>query len=93
MSNILGYRGIKKGILVWFYSKNKENTNKVDPNTIALIKELDSLLLTLSIVRAYLEHITTSFLDYLRLYKASWLKLQIISPLLNSYKDYTLYII
>lgn len=33
---------------------------------------------------------TTSFLDYLQLYKASWLKLQTTSPLLNSYKDHTL---
>ncbi len=40
---------------------------------------------------AYLEHVTTSFSDYLRLYKASWLKLQTTSPLLNSYEDRTLH--
>ena len=34
---------------------------------------------------------TTSFSEYLRLYKASWLKLQRTSPLLNSYEDRTLY--
>jgi tetratricopeptide (TPR) repeat protein len=35
--------------------------------------------------------VTTSFSDYLRLYKTSWLKLQTTSPLLNSYEDRTLY--
>jgi tetratricopeptide (TPR) repeat protein len=35
--------------------------------------------------------VTTSFSEYLQLYKVSWLKLQTTSPLLNSYKDRTLY--
>jgi hypothetical protein len=35
--------------------------------------------------------VTTSFSDYLRLYKASWLKLQTTSPLLNSYENRTLH--
>ncbi len=34
---------------------------------------------------------TTTFSDYLRLYKASWLKLQTTSPHLNSYEDRSLY--
>ena len=34
---------------------------------------------------------TTSFSDYLQLYKTSWLKLQTTSPLLDSYVDRTLY--
>lgn len=34
---------------------------------------------------------TTSFSDYLRLYKASWLKLQTTSPQLTTYEDRSLY--
>src|SRR5262245_39853495 len=60
-------------------------TDKADPDAIALAKELDGLPLALSIAGAYLEHVTTSFSDYLRLYKASWLKLQTTSPQLSSY--------
>jgi hypothetical protein len=33
------------------------------------------LPLALSTARAYLEHVTISFSDYVQLYKASWLKL------------------
>jgi tetratricopeptide (TPR) repeat protein len=35
--------------------------------------------------------VTTSFSDYLRLYRESWLKLQTTSPLLNSYQNRPLY--
>ncbi|CCD42629.1 hypothetical protein BofuT4_P074310.1 [Botrytis cinerea T4] len=62
-----------------------------DPDAIALVKELDGLPLALSTAGVYLEHVTTSFSDYLRLYKTSWLKLQTTSPLLDSYEDRTLY--
>ncbi|KAH8657178.1 hypothetical protein BGZ60DRAFT_532027 [Tricladium varicosporioides] len=62
-----------------------------NPDAIALVKELDGLPLALATAGAYLEHVTTSFSDYLRLYKISWLKLQTTSPLLNSYEDRTLY--
>ncbi|KAH9207082.1 hypothetical protein DL95DRAFT_450501 [Leptodontidium sp. 2 PMI_412] len=58
-----------------------------DPDAIALVKELDGLPLALSTAGAYLEHVTMSFSDYLRLYKTSWLKLQTTSPLLDSYED------
>ncbi|KAF7910010.1 uncharacterized protein EAF01_003728 [Botrytis porri] len=67
--------------------KNIEN----DLDAIALVKELDGLPLALSTAGVYLEHVTTSFSDYLRLYKTSWLKLQTTSPLLDSYEDRTLY--
>ncbi|EDO03050.1 hypothetical protein SS1G_05528 [Sclerotinia sclerotiorum 1980 UF-70] len=56
----------------------------------ALVKELDGLPLALSTAGVYLEHVTTSFSDYLQLYKTSWLKLQMTSPLLDSYVDRTL---
>ncbi|KAG4439420.1 hypothetical protein IFR05_005113 [Cadophora sp. M221] len=62
-----------------------------DPDAIALVKELDGLPLALSTAGVYLEHVTTSFSDYLRLYKTSWLKLQTTSPLLDSYEDRTLH--
>ncbi|KIN06814.1 hypothetical protein OIDMADRAFT_173997 [Oidiodendron maius Zn] len=62
-----------------------------DPDAIALVKELDGLPLALSTAGAYLEHVTTSFSDYLRLYKVLWLKLQTTSPLLDSYEDRALH--
>ena len=64
---------------------------KIDRDAIALVKELDGLPLALSTAGVYLEHVTTSFSDYLRLYKASWLTLQIKSPQLRSYEDRSLY--
>jgi tetratricopeptide (TPR) repeat protein len=53
--------------------------------------KLDGLPLALSTAGAYLEHVTTSFAEYLRLYEASWLRLQRTSPRLNSYEDRSLY--
>src|ERR1700729_1555575 len=64
---------------------------KTDCDAIALVKELDGLPLALSAAGSYLEHVTTSFSDYLRLYKTSWLKLQRTSPQLSSYEDRSLY--
>jgi tetratricopeptide (TPR) repeat protein len=57
---------------------------------VALAKELDGLPLALATAGAYLDQIATSFLDYLRLYHASWLKLQRTSPEVSSY-DRALY--
>ncbi|OCL04944.1 hypothetical protein AOQ84DRAFT_367063, partial [Glonium stellatum] len=47
--------------------------------------------ITLSTAGAYLEHVTMGFSEYLRLYKASWLKLHTTSPQLNHYEDRALY--
>jgi tetratricopeptide (TPR) repeat protein len=66
-------------------------SSNADENRLALVTELDGLPLALSAAGAYLEHVTTSFADYLRLYKASWLKLQMTSPRLSSYEDRALY--
>ena len=66
-------------------------TDIIDPAAVELVKELDGLPLALSTAGAYLMHVTTSFSDYLRLYKASWLKLQTTSPRLTSYEDRSLY--
>ncbi|KAK6609661.1 NB-ARC and TPR domain protein [Botrytis cinerea] len=62
-----------------------------DPDAIALVKKLDGLPLALSTAGIYLEHVTTSFSDYLQLYNTSWLKLQITSPRLISYENRTLF--
>jgi tetratricopeptide (TPR) repeat protein len=58
---------------------------------VKLAKELDGLPLALATAGAYLDQVATSFADYLRLYKACWLKLQHTSPELNSYEDRALY--
>ncbi|KIN06734.1 hypothetical protein OIDMADRAFT_156216 [Oidiodendron maius Zn] len=57
----------------------------------ALVAKLDGLPLALSTAGTYLEHVTTSFSEYLRLYEESWVKLQATSPPLNSYEDRSLY--
>ena len=62
----------------------------LDPNAIRLAKELDGLPLALATAGAYLDQAAISFSDYLRLYKASWTKLQKTSPELSSYEDRTL---
>ncbi|KAG4432549.1 hypothetical protein IFR05_011961 [Cadophora sp. M221] len=62
-----------------------------DPGAVELVKELDGLPLALSTAGAYLEHVSMTLSDYLRLYKASWLKLQTTSPQLESYEDRSLY--
>ncbi|KAL9619028.1 MAG: hypothetical protein Q9160_006349 [Pyrenula sp. 1 TL-2023] len=56
-----------------------------EPAATELVKELDGLPLALSTAGVYLEHVTTSFSEYLQLYRASWLKLQQTSPQLSSY--------
>jgi tetratricopeptide (TPR) repeat protein len=63
----------------------------VDPGAAAVARELDGLPLALATAGAYLYHVATSFQDYLRLYKASWLKLQQTTPELSSYEDRQLY--
>jgi hypothetical protein len=52
---------------------------------------LDGLPLALATAGAYLDQVSTSFADYLRLYKASWLKLQQTTPELSTYEDRALY--
>jgi tetratricopeptide (TPR) repeat protein len=64
---------------------------KIDSDAKALVVKLDGLPLALSTAGAYLEHVTTSFAEYLRLYEASWSKLQRTSPSLSSYEDRSLY--
>jgi tetratricopeptide (TPR) repeat protein len=51
---------------------------------------LDGFPLALATAGAYLNQVSISFADYLRLYKESWMKLQKTSPVLGSYEDQTL---
>ncbi|KAN0070370.1 hypothetical protein V8E54_011239 [Elaphomyces granulatus] len=62
-----------------------------DPGAVKLAKELDGLPLALATAGAYLDQTAISFSDYLHLYKASWAKLLMTSPELNSYEDRMLY--
>jgi len=62
-----------------------------DHNVVELAKELDGLPLALATAGAYLRQVATSFADYLRLYKSSWLKLQQMTPKLSSYQDHAIY--
>lgn len=70
-------------------SKREDTLN--DPGAAALANELDGLPLALATAGAYLEQVATSFQDYLRLYKASWLNLQQTTPAVSSYEDRQLY--
>src|SRR6266480_4044030 len=63
----------------------------LDPDAVRLAEELDGLPLALGTAGAYLRQTAISFSDYLRLYKASWAKLQKTSPDLSSYEDRALY--
>ncbi|KAK5215258.1 hypothetical protein LTR72_011670 [Exophiala xenobiotica] len=83
-------RNTHEGLEILSNTSRRENIAN-DGDAIALVNELDGLPLALSAAGAYLEHVTTSFSDYLRLYKASWLKLQMTSPQLRSYEDRSLY--
>jgi tetratricopeptide (TPR) repeat protein len=62
-----------------------------DDDACTLVRELDGLPLALATAGAYLYQVSTSFADYLGLYKASWLRLQENTPELLSYEDRALY--
>jgi tetratricopeptide (TPR) repeat protein len=62
-----------------------------DGDACKLVRELDGLPLALATAGAYLYQVSTSFADYLGLYKASWLRLQQKTPELLSYEDRALY--
>jgi hypothetical protein len=63
----------------------------LDPDAAELAKQLDGLPLALVTAGAYLNQLATGFADYLRPYRASWLKLQQTSPQVSSYEDRQLY--
>lgn len=57
---------------------------KTEPDATELVKELDGLPIALSTAGAYLEYGTTTASEYLYLYRASWLKLRMTGPQVNS---------
>jgi len=63
----------------------------MDSDAIALAKELDGLPLALSTAGAYLNNVATTFGDYLKMYRDSWLRLHQTTPELVSYQDRALY--
>ena len=63
-----------------------------DADARRLAEELDGLPLALATAGAYLHQVSTSFTDYLKLYKQSWLGLQQNMPQLLSYEDRALYL-
>ncbi|KAH8592628.1 hypothetical protein B0O99DRAFT_689484 [Bisporella sp. PMI_857] len=69
----------------------KLNLTTLDIDARLLAKELDGLPLALATAGAYLNQVTIGISEYLRLYKASWVKLQQMTPELDSYEDRTLY--
>ncbi|CAJ2505652.1 Uu.00g130460.m01.CDS01 [Anthostomella pinea] len=62
-----------------------------DTDALSLVQVLDGLPLALATAGAYLDQTTTSFAEYLDLYKESWARLQKASPQLGSYEDRTLH--
>ena len=52
---------------------------------------MDGLPLALATAGAYLDQVSTSFAEYLHLYKNSWAKLQRTTPQISSYEDRQLY--
>ncbi|KAF2491466.1 hypothetical protein BU16DRAFT_565165 [Lophium mytilinum] len=82
--------GTEDGLKILSNMSGREGIEN-DPDAKALVMKLDGLPLALSTAGAYLEHVTFSFAEYLQLYEASWLKLQMTSPMLSSYEDRSLY--
>jgi tetratricopeptide (TPR) repeat protein len=63
----------------------------IAPDALALARKLDGLPLALATAGAYLDQVSTSFSEYLRLFENSWLKLLESSPDLDSYDDHALH--
>ncbi|KAF1954406.1 HET-domain-containing protein, partial [Byssothecium circinans] len=82
--------GLEDGLKILSNMSGREGVEN-DSDAKALVVKLDGLPLALSTAGAYMEHVTTSFAEYLRLYEASWLKLHRTSPRLSSYEDRSLY--
>jgi hypothetical protein len=64
---------------------------EMDDLRIKTCSTSSGLPLALATAGAYLDQVLTSFSDYLRLYRESWLKLQRTGPEVSSYGDRALY--
>jgi hypothetical protein len=74
LSNVSRREGLKSGKNALHFC-NADLILILDPDAIMLAKELDGLPLALAIAKAYLDQVVVSLLDYLRLYKQSWVQL------------------
>ncbi|KAH4334341.1 hypothetical protein HBH98_243290 [Parastagonospora nodorum] len=75
--------------ILWHTSKREGLRSNADARMLA--EKLDGLPLALATAGAYLHQVSTSFAEYLRLYDASWLRLQQTTPQLRLYEDRALY--
>lgn len=78
-------------LVLLFSSQYRGKLSGPDPDAIALVRELDGLPLALATAGVYLNQVTTSFAEYLEMYRASWLEVQRSSPQITTYKDRSLY--
>jgi hypothetical protein len=62
-----------------------------DPDVRTLVQKLDGLPLALATTGSYLDQVTLSIAEYLKLYEASWLQLHDDDLGLDTYEDRTLY--
>ncbi|KAF2688992.1 HET-domain-containing protein [Lentithecium fluviatile CBS 122367] len=77
--------GLEDGLKILANMSRREGIEN-DSGARELASKLDGLPLALSTAGAYLEHVTDSFAEYLRLYKASWLELQTTSHVRSNTK-------
>ncbi|KAL5371064.1 hypothetical protein DPSP01_014515 [Paraphaeosphaeria sporulosa] len=82
--------GLEDGLKILANTSGREGITN-DSGARELVSKLDGLPLALATAGAYLEHVTDSFAEYLRLYEESWVDLQATSPTLSSYEDRSLY--
>ncbi|KAH7134377.1 P-loop containing nucleoside triphosphate hydrolase protein [Dactylonectria macrodidyma] len=70
-------------------SHRKDVTN--DDAAVELARRLDGLPLALATAGAYLNQVSSSWVEYLEMYQTSWLRLLKTSPVLLSYENRALY--
>ncbi|KAK5110510.1 hypothetical protein LTR85_001000 [Meristemomyces frigidus] len=72
-------------------SMSRRDLSTEDESVLALVRRLDGLPLAIATAGAYLDQVTITVADYLRLYETSWRELHKSDPGLDSYEDRTLY--
>ncbi|KZL77014.1 kinesin light chain 1, partial [Colletotrichum incanum] len=80
---------VKDSLAILESTSNRAHLSQ-NPNACTLARRLDGLPLALSTAGAYLNQVSTTCAEYLRLYDESWLRLQRESPQLLDY-DQALY--
>ena len=72
-------------------SSQHRTDTEADPNVISLVQKLDGLPLALATTGSYLNQVSVSIPEYLKLCESSWLQLYQNDPGLDTYEDRTLY--